>query len=367
MPAIIVVLLPTVSVFTNSRFLGLITGVVFSSITGCLIFQGDAKGPIFGFSGGGLDPKFQRTLIGEGWPLPKYDFIQNPMDPEMVALGRKLFYDVRLSSDGKVSCGGCHSSYTAFAHVDHPRSHGVWDWEGRRNAPALMNLAWQSEFMWDGAVKHLDLQSLAPLTHRTEMDMSLDSVLAFLKSDLGYQRAFGKREINIPNMLKAFAQFELTFISRGSRYDSMKRKQIVFTGQELRGYQLFQKNCSVCHSEPLFSNPGTFASNGLPVDPVLNDKGRAEISGKPEDEFLFKIPSLRNAEVTYPYMHDGRMKTLTEVVKYYSDKTLTLPRALGGGQHVIALNSKERVDVVAFLMTLTDPVFLQNPSFQEPR
>jgi cytochrome c peroxidase len=168
-------------------------------------------------------------------------------------------------------------------------------------------------------------------------------------------------------MLKAFAQFELTLISRGSRYDSMKRKQIVFTDQELRGYQLFQKNCGVCHSEPLFSKPGTFASNGLPMDPILNDKGRAEISGKPEDEFFFKIPSLRNVEVTYPYMHDGRMKTLTEVVKYYSDRTLLLPKSLGGGQHVIALDSKERVDVVAFLMTLTDLGFLQNPSFQEPR
>ena len=353
--------------FTNSRFLGLIAGVVFSSITGCIIFQGDASEPIIGFSGGGLDPKFQRSLMGEGWPMPAYDFSQNPMDLEMVALGRKLFYDVRLSSDGKVSCGGCHSSYTAFAHVDHPRSHGVLDREGRRNAPALMNLAWQSEFMWDGAIKHLDLQSLAPLTHRTEMNMSLDSILLFLKSDPDYQRAFGQREISIPNMLKAFAQFELTLISRGSRYDSMKRMQVVFTDQELRGYTLFQKNCGVCHSEPLFSKPGTFASNGLSADPILNDKGRAEISGKPEDEFLFKIPSLRNAEVTYPYMHDGRMKTLTEVVKYYSNRTLSLPKALGGGQHVIVLNSKERVDVVAFLMTLTDPIFLQNPSFQEPR
>ena len=156
-------------------------------------------------------------------------------------------------------------------------------------------------------------------------------------------------------------------MSRGSRYDSMKRKQIVFTDQELRGYQLFQKNCGVCHSEPLFSKPGTFASNGLPLDAILNDKGVAEIFGKSEDEFLFKIPTLRNVEVTYPYMHDGRMKTLTEVVKFYADRTLTLPRGLGGGQHVIALDSKERVDVVAFLLTLTDPGFLQNPSFQEPR
>jgi len=289
------------------------------------------------------------------------------MDPGMVALGRKLFYDVRLSSDGKVSCGGCHSSYTAFAHVDHPRSHGVLDREGRRNAPALMNLSWQSEFMWDGAIKHLDLQSLAPLTHRTEMDMSLDSVLSFLKSDPGYQRAFGKCEINIPNMLKAFAQFELTLISRSSRYDSMKRVQVLFTGQELRGYQLFQKNCSVCHSEPLLSKPGVFASNGLTMDLALSDSGRENVSGKPEDRLLFKIPSLRNVEVTYPYMHDGRMKTLPEVVKYYSDKALSLPISLGGGQHVIALNSKERVDVVAFLMTLTDPSFLQNSAFQEPR
>jgi cytochrome c peroxidase len=230
-----------------------------------------------------------------------------------------------------------------------------------------MNLAWQSEFMWDGAIKHLDLQSLAPLTHHTEMNMSLDTILRFLKSDPEYKRAFGRHEISIPTVLKAFAQFELTLISRGSRYDSMKRNQIVFTDQELRGYQLFQKNCSICHSEPLFSQPGTFASNGLALDPILNDKGVAEISGKPEDEFLFKIPSLRNVEVTYPYMHDGRMKTLTEVVKFYGDRTLTLPRGLGGGQHVIALDSKERVDVVAFLLTLTDPGFLQNPSFQEPR
>jgi cytochrome c peroxidase len=230
-----------------------------------------------------------------------------------------------------------------------------------------MNLAWQSEFMWDGAIKHLDLQSLAPLTHRTEMNMSIDSILLFLKNDPGYQRAFGKREISIPNMLKAFAQFEMTLISRGSRYDSMKRKQVVFTDQEHRGYQLFQKNCGVCHSEPLFSMPGTFASNGLQMDSLLHDKGRAEISGKPEDYFLFKIPSLRNVEATYPYMHDGRMKTLTEVVKYYSDRTLLLPKVLGGGQHVIVLNSKERVDLLAFLMTLTDPGFLQNPSFQEPR
>ncbi len=355
------------SVFTNSRFLGLIAGVVFSSITGCIIFQGDSNGSKLVFSGAGLSARSERTLIAEGWPLPRYDFTQNPIDPEMVALGRKLFYDVRLSSDGRVSCGSCHSSYTAFAHVDHPRSHGVLDREGRRNAPALMNLAWQSEFMWDGAIKHLDLQSLAPLTHRTEMNMSIDSILAFLKNDPGYQRAFGKREIGIPNMLKAFAQFEMTLISRNSRYDSMKRKQVVFTDQELRGYQLFQKNCAVCHSEPLFSKPGTFAYNGLQMDSILRDKGRAEISSNPADDFLFKIPSLRNVEVTYPYMHDGRMKTLTEVVKYYSDQTLELPKTLGGGQKTIRLDSKERVDVVAFLMTLTDPDFLQNPSFQEPR
>ncbi|MFZ9632208.1 MAG: cytochrome-c peroxidase, partial [Bacteroidia bacterium] len=118
------------SVFTNSRFLGLIAGVVFSSITGCIIFQGDANGSKLVFSGAGLSARSERTLIAEGWPLPRYDFTQNPIDPEMVALGRKLFYDVRLSSDGRVSCGSCHSSYTAFAHVDHPRSHGVLDREG---------------------------------------------------------------------------------------------------------------------------------------------------------------------------------------------------------------------------------------------
>ena len=355
------------SAFTTKKRIRLLLGVVFLSVTGCVLFQQGPAAGGFDFSAGGLDPKLERALEREGWPKPVYDFVQNPIDPALVALGRKLFYDVRLSSDGRVSCEGCHSSYTAFAHVDHPRSHGVFDREGRRNAPALQNLMWQSEFMWDGAIKHLELQSLAPLTHPTEMNQSLDSLLGFLKNDLGYQKAFGKREITIPLVLKALAQFEITLISKDSRYDSMKRKQVVFTDQEQRGYLLFQKNCSVCHSEPLFSNPGVFASNGLPLDTALNDFGRQSITGQAVDHLLFKIPSLRNVEVTYPYMHDGRMKSLTEVLKFYSNTTLNLPKALGGGKHSIALNSKERVDVVAFLMTLTDPTFLHHPAFQAPR
>ena len=363
-------------------------GIVCVALSGCVIL---------GYAGGGLgdaksvERRYER-LSREGWPKPVLVFSSGVNVDAEIALGRILFYDESLSADGKVSCGSCHTSYTAFAHVDHKLSHGVFDSEGRRNAPALMNLAWQSGFMWDGAIQHLELQSMAPIAAHTEMGMSLQDYMGGIKQNPRYQSLFAlaypNQPISLPLALKAIARFELTFVSDQSRYDSMRRQQISFTQQENRGYALFQKFCAACHAEPLFTRPG-YEYNGWAdglkgIDSVgvgvsVLDRGRALVTGLVADAYHMKIPTLRNVEVSYPYMHNGGFQTLYQVVKNYSGKRLVV-RGDGGGSGIsgdsgeghrkvveISLDANDRVDLVAFLMTLTDRKFLYSKDFVDPR
>jgi len=300
------------------------------------------------------------------WPKPEYDFTKNPLTPEKVELGRVLFYDPILSRNNKISCASCHSPFTAFAHVDHALSHGIEDRIGTRNAPALMNLAWEKTFMWDGAINHLDMQPLSPITAKAEMDNDIAGVVKKLQQSPAYPalflKAFGDSIVTGEHTLKALSQFTLTVVSANSKYDSVMRKQALFTAQEANGYKLFQKNCATCHREPLFTNL-QFENNGLPVDTTLNDVGRFKITQRPEDSLRFKVPSLRNVEFTYPYMHDGRFKKLSQVMEHYThgikqSKTLSKPLL-----KPIVLSPNEKVDVVAFLLTLTDRSFLFNPRY----
>jgi cytochrome c peroxidase len=363
-------------------------GIVCVALSGCVIL---------GYAGGGLgdaksvERRYER-LSREGWPKPILVFSNGVNVDAEIALGRVLFYDESLSADGKVSCGSCHTSYTAFAHVDHKLSHGVFDREGRRNAPALMNLAWQSGFMWDGAIQHLELQSMAPIAAHTEMGMSLQDYLNGIKQNPRYQTLFAlaypNQPISLPLALKAIARFELTFVSDQSRYDSMRRQQISFTQQENRGYALFQKFCAACHAEPLFTRPGyeyngwADGLNGMDSAGTLVsglDRGRALVTGLVNDAYHMKIPTLRNVEVSFPYMHNGGFQSLYQVVKNYSGKRLVV-RGDGGGSGIsgdsgegqrkvidISLDANERVDLVAFLMTLTDRKFLYSKDFVDPR
>jgi cytochrome c peroxidase len=363
-------------------------GIVCVALSGCVIL---------GYAGGGLgdaksvERRYER-LSREGWPKPILVFSNGVNVDAEIALGRVLFYDESLSADGKVSCGSCHTSYTAFAHVDHKLSHGVFDREGRRNAPALMNLAWQSGFMWDGAIQHLELQSMAPIAAHTEMGMSLQDYLNGIKQNPRYQSLFAlaypNQPISLPLALKAIARFELTFVSDQSRYDSMRRQQISFTQQENRGYALFQKFCAACHTEPLFTRPGyeyngwADGLNGMDSAGTLVsglDRGRALVTGLVNDAYHMKIPTLRNVEVSFPYMHNGGFQSLYQVVKNYSGKRLVV-RGDGGGSGNsgdsgegqrkvidISLDANERVDLVAFLMTLTDRKFLYSKDFVDPR
>jgi len=304
------------------------------------------------------------------WPAPTYDFKKNPWSAEKIKLGRVLFYDTRLSKNNTVSCASCHSPFSAFTHSDHALSHGIDDRIGTRNSPALMNLAWHSEFMWDGAINHLDMQALAPISHPDEMGEEIGTLVYKLNQiplyrSLSFQ-AYKDSFLTGEKMLKSISQFMLTLVSANAKYDSVMRKQTTFTDQELNGYKLFQKNCSSCHTEPLFTNL-TFENNGLPVDPSLNDLGRMKITQNPADSLKFKVPTLRNIEFSQPYMHDGRFKKLSDVLAHYTSTTKkgsTLAKQLKTN---IMLTSNEKVDVIAFLLTLSDNNVILNREFAFPQ
>jgi cytochrome c peroxidase len=304
------------------------------------------------------------------WPKPVYNFSKNALSKEKILLGRVLFYDPFVSKDGKVSCASCHSQFSAFTHVDHALSHGIHDSIGTRNSPALMNLAWQSSFMWDGAINNLDVQALAPISHPAEMGSSINELVNKLQALRLYRQlyanAFGDSAITGERTLKALSQFMLTLVSANSKYDKVKRQEDTFTVQEENGYRLFQKNCASCHAEPLFTNNG-FANNGLAVDTVLKDYGKVKVTHRQTDSLKFKVPTLRNIEFTYPYMHDGRFKKLSEVLNHYTKEIIQSPTLSVELKAGLTLTSNEKVDLIAFLLTLSDKEFVFNKEFGFPK
>jgi cytochrome c peroxidase len=310
--------------------------------------------------------------IPKSWPKPAYDFRNNPLTAEEIALGRKLFYDPILSRDNTISCASCHSQYNAFAHVDHTVSHGIEGRKGTRNAPALMNLAWGSKFHWDGGVNHLEVQPINPITHPLEMDNSMENVVKAVNASAFYKaasyRCFGDSILTGQHLLKAITQFVLTLQSYNSKYDKYMRKEAdgELSEQELNGLSLFRKNCASCHQEPLFTNE-SFANNGLAIDTFYKDLGRYNITQNPVDSFMFKVPTLRNIEYSYPYMHDGRFKRLGEVLHHYADGGVVQYANLSNElKRPIPLNEHEQKDIIAFLLTLTDKTFLYHQAYGFP-
>ncbi|MBP6825588.1 MAG: cytochrome-c peroxidase [Saprospiraceae bacterium] len=324
---------------------------------------------LLSFTGDGGEIKF---FVPKDWPKPAYNFSKNPVTTAGFQLGRQLFYDPLLSRDTTISCASCHLQATGFTHVDHRLSHGIQGRIGKRNSPALMNLAWSSSFMWDGGVNHLDMQPLSPVTSPEEMDETMENVVRKLNASGKYRRlfraAFGDSVATGQKTLLALSQFVLMLNSYNSKYDKYIRKEPggEFTEQELSGLAIFRKHCASCHAEPLFTDGG-FARNGLPADPELSDIGRMKVTQNAEDSLKFKVPTLRNIQFTYPYMHDGRFKKLLEVVNHYTegiqpgkipDARLLTP---------IVLSHEEKIDLVAFLHTLTDRDFLFDPQFGFPK
>lgn len=299
-------------------------------------------------------------IYPEYFPPPVYDFSANPLTDEGIELGRHLFYDEILSLDTTISCASCHSPYSAFAHTDHDLSHGLDDRIGTRNAPSLFNLAWSTSFHRDGAHHHLDLQALAPLSHPDEMGNSINEAVKRLNEHPDYPTrfalAFGNSLVTGERMLKALAQFQLTLVSAGAKYDQVRMGKDTFTLQEAKGYSLFKEGCNSCHTEPLFTNH-QFEPSGLAVDTALNDFGRMMITGLPTDSLLFKVPSLRNLSYTHPYMHDGRFRKLRNVLNNYA----------GQLNNPALLSSNNQSDLIAFLLTLDDRAFVFDRKHSFPR
>jgi len=304
-----------------------------------------------------------KFVVPRNWPKPKYDFARNPLTMEGFQLGRKLFYDQRLSIDSTVSCGSCHQQFAAFSTYEHNLSHGVNSSLTTRNAPALQNLAWQSDFMWDGGIAHLDLQPLMPLTAPNEMGETLAGVIRKLQTDAVYPKlftaAFGSKLINTQRITMALSQYMLMLVSSNSKYDRVMRGEASFQLPEQLGYDIFKQKCSSCHKEPLFTD-GSYRNTGLPVDATLNDHGRMTITGNRNDSLKFKVPSLRNVGVTFPYGHDGRFFSLLNVFEHYRRDMVISATTDSLLVHKLPLSNYEIGQLTAFLNTLTDSVFLKN-------
>lgn len=302
------------------------------------------------------------------FPPVVYQFDDNKVTKAGFELGRELFYEPLLSVNGKVSCASCHHHASGFSDEGHKKSLGHEGREGLRNSPSLANLAWYTSFMWDGGVNHIEIMPLAPITDSLEMGEDIKNVLAKLQATDKYppmfEKAFGSDEIKDSKpLLLALAQFMGMMVSDNSRYDQYLRGEAELNEEEKRGMELFNVKCASCHHGPLQTD-FSFRNNGL--DPAFSDQGRGRITLDEGDMGKFKVPSLRNIELSSPYMHDGRFSTLEEVLDHYSGNikdSPTLDPSLRGG---IEISQEEKKAIRAFLSTLTDYEYISNSKFSKP-
>lgn len=301
-----------------------------------------------------------------GFPEPVFP-ADNELTPERWALGKRLFYDPILSVDGTVSCASCHAQDLGF--TDGKKfSEGVEGRSGHRNAPTLANVAYHPYYTREGGVPTLEMQILVPVQEHVEFDFNILSIVDRLKADTSYVaaswEAYG-REPDAFVITRAIACFERTILSGNSRYDLfLNGNQSALSEKELNGKDLFfssRLNCSSCHVGFNFTNYA-FENNGLYEE--YPDAGRFRLTEKEEDIALFKVPTLRNIAVTAPYMHDGSVATLEEVIEHYNS---------GGKLHPhksnlvkpLDLSAQEKSDLIAFLESLTDNDFLNDAKFRE--
>lgn len=314
--------------------------------------------------------KFAGFKIPANFPPPAYNFANNMITEAGFELGKSLFYEGRLSRNNTISCGSCHIQSAAFTQHGHDVSHGIDDRLGTRNSPPIINLAWNTAFMWGGGVYDLDLQPIVPITAHEEMDENIANVMEKLRNTAKYPpmftRAFGSKEITTARMMKALSQFMLMCVSSNAKYDRVMRKEngTTFTPLELEGYLLVKEKCASCHAEPLFTDNG-FRNNGLQPGP-LDDTGLYNATLKPADKYKFKVPSLRNLKYTAPYMHDGRFLGLGAVLDHYHAEVRPMatldPLLQNGG---IKLDATQRTKILAFLETLNDETFINNKLLAE--
>jgi cytochrome c peroxidase len=350
------------------------------------------KNPIFFLSVGVA--VFSLNFISEKKPTP-YKFPEvkqfpklpqatnNPVTIEGADLGKHLFYDPILSGDSSMSCSSCHKQEFAFSDAPHQFSKGRNNELMKRNTLPLFNLAYYPALFWDGRSADLEDQVFHPVRTESELNLKWEVAVKRIRRSkmykAKYKKAFGNAEIDSVHIANSLAQFLRTLISYNTKFDRVLRKEDKLSPDELEGFEIVndmtRAGCVHCHTtdqDPL----GTihdFSNNGLDMvtDATLyKDKGLGKFTKNIKDNGKFKIPSLRNIVFTAPYMHDGRFKTIEEVVDFYSEKVQPcvnidsrMEFAHQGGPK---LNVHEKRKVIAFLKTLSDSVFIANPEFADP-
>lgn len=285
---------------------------------------------------------------------------------ETIALGRRLYYDTKLSRDNTVACASCHSPAISFADGKKV-SAGVGGKTGTRNAPTVLNAAYASLQFWDGRAPSLEEQAAGPIANPVEMDLPHDQLVGRLNDDAKYvelfTKAFGPGRITLDKVKKAIASFERTVVSGNSPFDRYQYggDKKAMSDSAIRGLAIFQDakrgNCAVCHTieekYALFSD-GKFHNLGTGMDEQgeLRDMGRFDVTKAEADRGAFRTPTLRNIAQTAPYMHDGSQKTLREVVDFYVGGGSANPH-LDKEIHELKLSQRDRADLVAFLEALT--------------
>lgn len=309
----------------------------------------------------------------------------NPLTNTGVALGRNLFYEKMLSKDLSMSCASCHAQENSFSDTNR-FSIGVNGLPGKRQAMAVVNMLWNSnDFFWDGRANLLRHQSVMPIQDALEMDETIPNVISKLEANPAYkvlfEKAFGDDKITEERIALALEQFMNSLVSYNSKYDKNLRGEMPLTVSEQRGRDLFfleynpffpsnsGADCAHCHSGPNFEND-QYMNNGLDGDGMMSDSGRMKVTNNLNDKAKFKVPTLRNIELTPPYMHDGRFQTLEEVVDHYNsgiDSSSTLDPALDATRATgLMLSVQDKQDLVAFLKTLTDYDFITNSKYSDP-
>jgi cytochrome c peroxidase len=368
----------------NLRLLSMMAVAAIFFWTGCKPDNIDNGGvPSVDLTHIAFSPKAYQLIIPPQYPRMQIP-ADNLMTEEGVDLGRFLFYDPILSIDSSISCASCHKQELAFTDGV-ARSRGVFDRVGTRNSMSLVNIGFvDNGLFWDGRVKTLEEQALHPIIDPLEMGETLPAVLKKIRSNPVYQekfrKAFGVRtnlEITASHLGKALAQFQRSIVSFNSKFDRYTRNEDFLEDDELDGYILFffeqtpiggrDAECSHCHIVGLFS--GDFRHNGLVSEGEFEtNPGRFSVTGNASDKGKFRSVTLRNIALTAPYMHDGRIQSLRDVIDHYA----TGGHATRNRDPLVAniedmkLTSREMDKIISFLHTLTDSTVLTNPAFSNP-
>lgn len=320
---------------------------IFGGIVSISLFFTDCKS-----SGGSVSP----------YPTVSHP-TDNPTSEAKVALGRKLFFDTRLSKGDAIACVSCHRP--DFAFTDRiPLSQGVEGRQTERNSPSLLNAGYLPTVMYDAHIETLEKQVIVPIQEHVEMDMDMRELLTKLRNIPEYQRAAREifdRDFDAWVLTRSISAFERSLVSLDSKFDKFyyQNDKLALNDSQKRGWKLFSEKlyCTECHSPPMFTNYEAI-NNGLYAD-YGEDKGRFRIHYDSTDIGKFKVPSLRNVDLTYPYMHDGSMKSLEDVISHYSR---------GGNTHVnkdgrivpFSITKQEQTDLIHFFEALTDTSYMKD-------